>query len=114
MASYPDFAQHTSSTCTPYDNIQSDRSTSGRIRTRVLGSRLRYSFSVLHVALTAEKKETFIDFYNTNRGKIFDFTFGADGQAYEVVFVGTPSITPIKVSGGEWRFNVTVSLSEAL
>ena len=113
MSAYPKIPQHVDSAEANYDNIAVDRATSGRVRSRVLGDRVRKSFSVVHVC-TEEQKDEIARFYDDNRGKTFDFEWRGDKKTYECIFISVFSESVVKGRGGKRLYQIICPLAEAL
>lgn len=107
---YPTYAQSIDSSEEIYDEIISDRTWAGALKTRTLipTDNIKKNFNVIHPALTLEQRTWLIDFYKEYRDSVFTFTWKADNTAYYVKFVAPPKITII---GGHW-WKAVVQLAE--
>lgn len=107
---YPTYAQSIDSTEDVYDELISDRTTAGLLKTRsiVPSENIKRIFTVIHPSLTLVERTWLLDFYKKYRDSYFQFTWKADNETYWVQFTDRPKITII---GGNW-WKATVSLAE--
>lgn len=115
--SYPTtYAQSVESTEEIYDDIISDRTFAGVLKTRSLVpvGNIKKIFNVVHPALTLAQKQWILDYYKSNRDSTFAFQWKAEATGdseyavYTVKFTAPPKFT---ILGGTW-WKAVVQLAE--
>ncbi len=93
MADYPSTLKVSNkSFAKPVNGVISDRGSDGTLRGRILhGDKLE--FTIVHFHLTSSEVTTLKNFYDTNRGLSFNFTWVVDGETYTCMFLGKPQYT---------------------
>lgn len=56
----------------------------------------RYTFTVVHPAMTTAEELQLRDFYDTNKGDFITFNDPRTGKAYSVLMVGPPSYSGVR------------------
>ncbi len=104
---YPAFPQLIGSKAEPKSGIRIDRGSCGDVRSQILYSADRKIFTVKHRLKSADK-DTLDSFYNDFKALEFTFTWAADNQNYDCIFMDAPQYIPI---GAGW-FDVTAFLAQ--
>ena len=107
MANYPSISQIIGSEATQQSGIRIDRASNGDVRGQILYSSDRKNFRVLHYVNSTDKS-TLDTFYSTNKALEITFTWSADSQNYNCIFMDAPKYTPRKAG---W-FDVEVMLAQ--
>ena len=83
---YPPLPQGIETTENRLNGLQSERSSNGVARARLLFPAQKRTFNVIHPLLTQDQKTLLETFINDNLGLTFNFRYQVDGQTYTCIF----------------------------
>ena len=106
MANYPSLAQSVGSRCVIKDDLQIDRSSSGKAQARAFWTGKKRTFQVQHQLLTSTDLATLLSFYDSNRTTSFNFTWSGDGATYVCIFAGAPAVDPLAANFSKVAVNL--------
>lgn len=108
MADYPDLPISPQSTANPISGLIFNRGVDGTLRAQNVHT-TKLDFNIIHEVLTDTERSTLVDFYNSNKDVVFNFTWPIDNVTYTCLFKSRPKFTSI----GQGKYvNATCSFGE--